>query len=68
MPEFTWIIRFHRKDGAPCEEYEYNTAEGALYHFCTFYNDDSGLYSHIDMLRYNHTTQSEKRLHRIKFD
>ena len=47
-----FIVRFVRRDGKPDEEYFYNTTGEALYHFELFANDDSGLYTRIEVSRY----------------
>ena len=47
-----FIVRFVRKDGKPDEEYLYHTPGEGLYHFELFANDDSGLYTRIEVSRY----------------
>lgn len=45
-----YIVRFIRKDGKPNEEYYYPLIEQAEEHFFLFLNDDSELYSRIELL------------------
>lgn len=44
-----FTVRFHRKDNKPVEEYVYFNLNDAEYHFNLFHDDDSGLYTHIDL-------------------
>ncbi len=44
-----FTVRFHRRDGKPLEEYLYRRKEDAEQHFYLFQDDDSGLYTHIDL-------------------
>ena len=45
-----FIVRFHRLDGKPNEDYYYERIEDAKYHFQLFFSDDSCLYSKIILL------------------
>ena len=47
-----YIVRFIRRDGRPDEEYFYNAAEDAMWHFGLFADDDSGLYTRIEVSCY----------------
>ena len=47
-----YVVRFERKDGKPSEEYFYNAKEEAKIHFDMFANDDSGLYTRIEVFCY----------------
>lgn len=44
-------VQFHRRDGKPLEEYLYTSQEAAEQHFDLFHDDDSGLYTHIDLVK-----------------
>ena len=44
-----YVVRFCRKDGQPSEEYLYQGMVDAMYHFSLFEEDDSGLYSCIEV-------------------
>lgn len=46
-----YVVRFVRKDSQPDEEYFYRTYEEACWHLGLFQNDDSGLYSRIEILK-----------------
>lgn len=50
MRETNYIVQFIRKDKQPIEEYIYPDREDAERHFNLFRNDDSGLYSKIELL------------------
>lgn len=45
-----YLVRFIRMDGGPDEEYYYRTAELARHHFSLFREDDSGLYTRIELI------------------
>lgn len=46
-----FVVRFFPKEHfAPQEEYFYHHFNDAIYHFTLFQNDNSGLYSHIDLV------------------
>ena len=45
-----YIVRFVRVDSNPDEEYQYHNESAAMYHFSLFEDDDSGLYSLIDVV------------------
>lgn len=45
-----YIVRFVRWDGQPNEEYYYYHLEDAAFHFGLFKEDDSGLYTRIELL------------------
>ena len=45
-----YVTRFHRRDGKPREDYYYHTKEEALNHLNLFRDDDSGLYSLIELI------------------
>ena len=47
-----YIVRFTRIDSKPEEEYYYNYLIDAEYHYKLFESDDSGLYSQIDLLKW----------------
>ena len=44
-----YVTRFHRRDGQPREDYYYRTKDEALNHLNLFRDDDSGLYSLIEV-------------------
>ena len=44
-----YIVRFIRADSQPDEEYFYHTREEAKAHYNLFRDDDSGLYSKIEI-------------------
>lgn len=46
-----YITRFVRSDGYPDEEYQYNFEAEAMYHFSLFEEDDSNLYSLIEVVK-----------------
>lgn len=46
-----YITRFVRSDGYPDEEYQYNCETEAMYHFSLFEEDDSNLYSLIEVVK-----------------
>ena len=48
-----FIVRFIRIDNKPIEEYYYNSVEEAIAHYNLFLNDDSGLYSKIEIVSYD---------------
>lgn len=45
-----YIVRFIRWDDQPNEEYYYHHLEDAIFHFDLFKDDDSGLYTRIELL------------------
>ena len=45
-----YCVIFHRADGKPTETYWYRSESDAIYHASLFDGDDSGLYSHIDVV------------------
>ena len=45
-----YIVRFVRKDNQPDEEYYYRQLADATYHFSLFVDDDSNLYSKIEVI------------------
>ena len=45
-----YIVRFVRNDSKPDEEYFYNRLEDAKYHFSLFEQDDSKIYTRIELL------------------
>ena len=45
-----YLVRFIRQDTQPEEEYFYHKRSAAMEHFHLFRNDDSGLYSRIEVL------------------
>ena len=45
-----YIVRFVRVDSNPDEEYQYHNESAAMYHFSLFEDDDSGLYSLIEVV------------------
>lgn len=47
-----FIVRFVRADHKPDEEYYYNTEEQAREHLALFIDDDSELYSRIELTTY----------------
>lgn len=46
-----YIVRFVRADRQPCEEYQYLNKNDAMYHFSLFEEDDSCLYSSIEVVK-----------------
>lgn len=46
-----YIVRFVRVDGCPDEEYQYRDEEAAVYHFSLFEDDNSNLYSLIEVVK-----------------
>ena len=54
MPDY--ITRFVRADGQPDEEYFFHTADSAREHLDLFADDDSGLYSRIEVVQYSTDT------------
>jgi len=46
-----YIVRFVRVDGCPNEEYQYHDEEAAVYHLSLFEDDDSNLYSLIEVVK-----------------
>lgn len=44
-----YTVTFRRKDDQPDEIYYYNKYEDAYYHFNLFRDDDSDLYSRIEL-------------------
>lgn len=48
--DLRYCVRFSRVDGQPEECYHYARREDAEYHFGLMEGDDSGLYSHVDLL------------------
>lgn len=44
-----FAVRFNRKDGQAPEEYEYHNRDNAEQHFELFRDDNSGLYSNIEL-------------------
>lgn len=44
-----YTVIFKRKDNQPDEIFTYNSLEEAQYHFNLFKNDDSDLYSRIEL-------------------
>ena len=44
-----YIVRFVRKDGKPDEEYYYHRLEDAQKHVDLFKDDDSGLYTKMEI-------------------
>ena len=45
-----YVVRFVRTDGRPDEEYYYHILNDAVFHFNLFENDDSGIFSMIELL------------------
>ena len=45
-----YIVRFVRVDSNPDEEYQYHNESAAMHHFSLFEDDDSGLYSLIEVV------------------
>ena len=45
-----YIVRFVRVGSNPDEEYQYHNESAAMYHFSLFEDDDSGLYSLIEVV------------------
>ena len=45
-----YIVRFIRKDDRPVEEFFYHTFEDATSHLLLFRNDDSDLYTRIEII------------------
>lgn len=60
-----FVVRFVRRDLKPEEEYYYSSIEAAEEHFGLFLNDDSELYSKIEIVQ--QTSESEKVLKEIKY-
>lgn len=48
-----YIVRFIRRDKQPAELYYYLRKEDALYHLNMFQDDDSELYTRIDVIEDN---------------
>ena len=48
-----YIVRFIRRDHKPDEEYYYRTVEEAGLHYDLFLDDDSELYSKIEITDHN---------------
>lgn len=48
-----YIVRFIRRDKQPAELYYYPRKEDALYHLNMFQDDDSELYTRIDVVEDN---------------
>ena len=48
-----YIVRFIRQDKQPAELYYYPRKEDALYHLNMFHDDDSELYTRIDVIEDN---------------
>lgn len=46
-----YIVRFVGSDNQTVEEYLYHKEKDAMFHFSLFEEDDSHLYSHIEVLR-----------------
>lgn len=44
-----FTVQFHRCDSKPVEEYEYHSKDDAEQHFNLFQDDNSGLYTHINL-------------------
>ena len=54
-----YVVRFVRKDGKATEEYYYPKIEQAEEHYSLFLDDDSGLYTKIELTDYNGTLIKE---------
>ena len=54
-----YIVRFVRRDGKPDEEYFYHTTGEALWHFEMFADDDSSLYTRIEVSRFDSPEKPE---------
>lgn len=54
-----YIVRFVRRDGRAAEEYYYPKIEQAEEHYSLFLDDDSELYTRIELTDYNGTLIKE---------
>ena len=60
-----FVVRFVRRDLKPDEEYYYSDIEAADEHFGLFLDDDSELYSKIEIVL--QTPESERLLKEMKY-
>lgn len=62
-----YIVRFQRRDGKPDEDYYYNSFPEAHNHLALFKDDDSNLYTHIEVLEYDPHSGKTTFVDRIRF-
>ena len=53
IPRYSYTVRFHHVDGSPSESYQYHELQGACHHFELYDNDDSGIYSSIELIEHD---------------
>lgn len=65
LPRYGYFVVFFGTDGER-DEYQYTDLKSAEYHFNQFQNDESGLYTAIELIRYEWATRKEEILDAIQ--
>ena len=66
IPRYSYTVRFHHVDGSPSESYQYHKLQDACHHFELYDNDDSGIYSSIELIEHD-LLEKKNRLLSISF-
>lgn len=66
MNDILYATRFIRADGKPMEEYPFRTEREATDYMLSFRDDDSGLYTRIEVIRWDFRSETEECIARIR--
>ena len=66
IPRYSYTVRFHHVDGSPSDSYQYHDIQDACHHFELYDDDDSGIYSSIELIEHD-LLEKKNRLLSISF-
>ena len=66
IPRYSYTVRFHHVDGSPSDSYQYYDIQDACHHFELYDDDDSGIYSSIELIEHD-LLEKKNRLLSISF-
>ena len=66
IPRYSYTVRFHHMDGSPSDSYQYHDIQDACHHFELYDDDDSGIYSSIELIEHD-LLEKKNRLLSISF-
>ena len=66
IPRYCYTVRFHHADGSPSETYQYYALQDACQHFELYADDESGIYSSIELIEHD-LLEKTNRLLSISF-
>ena len=66
IPRYCYTVRFHHADGSPSETYQYYALQDACQHFELYADDESDIYSSIELIEHD-LLEKTNRLLSISF-